>query len=164
MRLNGKLILQKGEFEMTQRSIAIAVLLVPVMLAGGCFWAEPEGIGLDNGTLKPCPESPNCVSSREKGQQRVEPLEFNGTLDETQKEIVAFLKEDYGASVVDRSDTYLYLTVRTTLGFVDDLQFRFVPTKSIVHVRSASRVGRSDLGVNRERVEALRNHLRGSDE
>lgn len=149
---------------MLQRHTAIALLLVPVLFISGCFWAEPEGIGLDDGTLKPCPESPNCVSSRENGKQRVEPLEMKKSLEESRNQIVTFLEEEYGASVVDRSDTYIHLTVGTTLGFVDDLQFRFVPEQQIIHVRSASRVGRSDLGVNRERIQTLRKYLKETSE
>lgn len=135
-------------------------LLTVGLLLGGCFWASPGGISLEDGRLQPCPDTPNCVSSREDGEQSIEPLSFTGSPGEIRAEILSFLKEEYGASVQRQSDTYVHATVTTTLGFVDDLQFRFVPGERLVHLRSASRVGQSDMGVNRARIEALREHLR----
>lgn len=141
-------------------TVKFGFLLTALLLLGGCFWASPGGIGLEDGQLKPCPDSPNCVSSREDGEQSIEPLPFIGSQTETRSAILSFLKEEYGASVQQQSDTYVHATITTTLGFVDDLQLRFVPEERLVNVRSASRVGRSDMGVNRARIEALRKHLR----
>lgn len=133
--------------------------LIATVFLAGCFWADPGGLGLTDGTLKPCPESPNCVSSREDGDHHVEPLSYGDSTAETRERILSFLRTEYDASVQSQSDTYVHLTVSTTLGFVDDLQFRFVPDQQIVHVRSASRVGRDDLGANRARINALREYL-----
>lgn len=141
------------------RLLAAGSLLLTGLFLGGCFWASPGGIGLDEGRLEPCPDTPNCVSSQGEGEQAVEPLPFTGNLAETRSDVLSFLESEYGVTVQSESDTYVHATVTTTLGFVDDLQFRFVPTQRLVHVRSASRVGRSDLGVNRARIKALRQHL-----
>ena len=66
-----------------------------------------------------------------------------------------------GAQVVAARDDYLYAQFATRwLGFVDDGEFWVDPAAGVVHVRSASRVGRSDFGVNRQRIEAIRERLR----
>ena len=55
---------------------------------------------------------------------------------------------------------YLYAEYSSALfGFVDDVEFYFPPETHIIHVRSASRLGHSDLGVNRKRIEAIRARL-----
>jgi uncharacterized protein (DUF1499 family) len=136
------------------------ILVFVAVILSGCFWAEPQKIGLNDGKLKPCPDSPNCVSSRDDGDHRIEPLKINTTQSRNQDRIVAFFKNEYDASIIQRSDTYLRMTVSTTLGFVDDLEFRYRPENDVVHVRSASRLGHSDLGVNRQRIENLREHLK----
>ncbi len=133
--------------------------MIIVFILGGCNWLAPGGIGLEDGQLKPCPESPNCVSSLGEGEHQIKPLPYSGTTVETRDRTLTFLDQRYGATVETKSDTYLHLTVSTTLGFVDDLQFQFVPNQRIVHVRSASRAGYDDLGTNRSRIEELRVYL-----
>jgi uncharacterized protein (DUF1499 family) len=145
------------------RGISRGLILALLVLLSGCFWASPDGIGLENGHLKSCPESPNCVSSREDGEQQIDPLKVTGSTDKTRERIISFLQDEYEATVLQRSDTYVHVTVSTTLGFVDDLQFRLRPDRDIVHLRSASRVGQSDLGVNRARIQALRKFIDGSE-
>ena len=62
-------------------------------------------------------------------------------------------------TVVAETDEYLHAVCRTRLGFADDLECRVCLTEGVIHVRSASRFGIGDMGVNRERVEALRRGL-----
>jgi uncharacterized protein (DUF1499 family) len=148
---------------MLERKDFLGLCLITSLFLIGCYWSETQGIGLKDGTLKPCPERPNCVSSREEGERPIEPLEYIESTGETRERVLSFFGDQYDASVQSKSDTYVHLTVSTTLGFVDDLQFRLVPEERIVHVRSASRVGYDDLGANRARIEALRKNLKVDD-
>ena len=134
--------------------IAIAVLLA-LIVSGLLFLSfqskSGSAPGLVNGRLSACPSSPNCVSS-EAGtpdSHRIEPLPLAawGKL----PEVIA----DMGGDIIVRDDSYIAAEVRTPLmRFVDDVEFR--KSETAIHVRSASRVGRSDMGANKKRVEELR--------
>ena len=128
----------------------------------GCSAARPRDLGLVNGTLRPCPETLNCVSS-EAGTpeaQRIEPLlAVNGRYE--MGRLTAILKRWPRTVVVADSGTYIHAEFTTrVLRFVDDVEFRFDPATEVVHVRSASRVGRRDMGTNRSHIEALRERLK----
>lgn len=135
------------------------ILLVVAFVLSGCFWASPNGVNPEKRTLESCPESPNCVSSLEDGDHSIEPYRYDVRTDEAKKWLLKTLSKQYDATVSVQTDTYVHATVTTTLGFVDDLEFRFDPDHQVIHVRSSSRVGHSDLGTNRERLEKLRESL-----
>lgn len=107
--------------------------------------------GLVNGALTPCPSSPNCVSS-EAGtpeSRAAPPLPIDAW-----EHLPRLIEEKGGRVVVLRND-YIGAVFSTPLmGFVDDVEFRLAETE--IHVRSASRVGHSDMGANAKRVEMLR--------
>ena len=130
------------------------------VVVGGLFYLAHQSKagsppGLSGGALTACPSSPNCVCS-ERGaadSHAVDPLPAASWAQ------LPAAVEAAGGVVVERGDDYLAAAFRSRLfGFVDDVEFR--KAADAVHVRSASRVGRSDLGVNRKRVEALRAALR----
>lgn len=111
--------------------------------------------------LAPCPDRPNCVCSRNDAstRHRIEPLAVSGQPEAAfarLKELVAGMPRTV---VVAAADDYFHAACRTRLGFVDDLECRLCPTGRVIHVRSASRMGYYDFGVNRARVEALRRRL-----
>jgi len=124
------------------------------MLAG----KRPKNLGVKDGQLAACPGKPNCVSSQAKSaRQRVAPLRLSGEPDAAMKRLKDVVNNMAGASLVEESSQYLYFECASKLlGFVDDLEFYCVPEEEIIHVRSASRLGYSDLGVNRKRVEGIR--------
>lgn len=111
-------------------------------------------------TLPPCPESPNCVCSRAAPvdiTHHIEPFELNGNPSTAIDRIESLLAEQPNVRILRRSETYLHAEFTTSwLRFRDDVEFEIDAVASILHVRSASRVGRSDLGANRARVERLR--------
>jgi uncharacterized protein (DUF1499 family) len=108
--------------------------------------------------LPPCPGSPNCVSSQEPaGARHVEPFLYQGTQVEARARLITVLHSMPRAKIVVALDNFLHLEFRSTVfGFVDDVEFLFDDGNKIIHVRSASRVGYYDFGVNRRRVEELR--------
>lgn len=114
-----------------------------------------------DGRLPPCPATPNCVSS-EPGTDADHavsalPLPGDRPLYEVLDALEALVRAQPRAEVVARDADGIRATFRTpTLRFVDDVSFRVSPTEGVVHLRSASRLGRGDLGVNRRRAEALR--------
>ena len=111
--------------------------------------------------LAGCPSRPNCVSSEAKdARHAIQPLHLKGdpaTGWATLGNIVGQLPR---SKVVEASDTYLHVVCKSRLfGFVDDLEFLLDPESGVVAIRSAARVGYTDLGVNRRRVESLRQKL-----
>jgi uncharacterized protein (DUF1499 family) len=127
-----------------------------------CSAARPQNLGMVGGTLRPCPDTPNCVSS-EAGTpdaQRIEPLQAVNARYEMGR-LSAILKRWPRTVVVADSGTYIHAEFTTRLlRFVDDVEFRYDPVAEVVHVRSASRIGRGDMGTNRRRIEALRERLK----
>lgn len=113
--------------------------------------------------LKPCPSSPNCVSSlaEEDSAHHVAPLPWTGGLDQAKARLRQAVLAAGHATVVVEDETYWRIEFRSRIfRFVDDVEFQFDPRTRLIHVRSASRVGHSDLGVNRARVEQIRARFR----
>jgi uncharacterized protein (DUF1499 family) len=111
-----------------------------------------------NNRLSPCPESPNCVSSLSKEKSHyVEPLTYNTPVEEARDKLISVIQSMKRSDIVTVDNTYLHATFKSSLfGFVDDVEFSFDDGKKIIDVRSASRTGYYDLGVNRRRVEEIR--------
>lgn len=103
--------------------------------------------------LKPCPDSPNCVSTLATDDKRRDPLTYSGTKEEAKAKLLKVL-EDYPRTQQQTvEDNYLHYTFKTwPIPFVDDVEFLFDDEKKLIHYRSASRVGRSDLGANSKRM------------
>ncbi len=124
----------------------------------GCSGARPKDLALRAGRLRPCPDTPNCVSSEPGTPADKQVASFpapGGKADMTRLRTI--LEAWPRTAVVSDSGTYLHAeSTSLILRFVDDVEFRFDSAASVIHVRSASRLGRSDLGVNRKRVEGLR--------
>lgn len=131
-----------------------ALGLVPP-LVGGC--ASSSGLPVGD-PLPPCPDKPNCVSSLDpRPDHAVAPLLFQGEWTAARELLAALLGGMPRTRVTEVAARYVRAECRSRLfGFVDDLVFYFDPDQAVIHVRSASRVGHSDLGVNRKRVEAIR--------
>lgn len=116
------------------------------------------GLGVVNGRLSPCPGSPNCVSSQSEDRaHHIEPLWFSGSLDEAREALLSVIRSEKRTKLITVTDDYIHAEFRSLVfRFVDDVEFYFDGAAKTIHVRSASRVGHSDLGVNRKRVERLR--------
>jgi len=108
--------------------------------------------------LSPCPSSPNCVSSlSEDRKHSIEPLQFTGSRDEARQKLLGILEKLKRARVTRSETDYIHAEFRSAIfQFVDDVEFLFAEEGNIIHLKSASRVGYSDLGANRKRVERIR--------
>ena len=127
--------------------------LLPFLTA--CAGEPPQNIGIRDGSLTACPESPNCVSSYESSEEHAIAA-LDGNLNQVQQILVAM----DGANIVEQSNNYLYAEFTSSLmGYVDDVEFLYDAASNTTQVRSASRVGYSDMGANRSRVEAIRMQL-----
>ena len=126
----------------------------------------PTGLGVHDGHLAACPDKPNCVCSQEAaGDHRIEALPFTGDADAAFRQAVEAAKTLPGARLVEQQDGYARVECVTRVcGFVDDLELLLEADQNVIHVRSASRVGYSDLGVNRARVDALRQRFKTTSE
>ena len=111
--------------------------------------------------LKPCPKSPNCVSSFASDEgHRITPFPFTGTAAESLARVKAAALSFPRTRVVKEAPGYVHLTFTSAIfRFVDDVEFEADEAAKTMQVRSASRVGRSDFGVNRKRIEAIRERL-----
>ncbi|MYE46254.1 MAG: DUF1499 domain-containing protein [Chloroflexi bacterium] len=114
--------------------------------------------------LPPCRFWPNCVSSRSDAaaRQRIEPFALSGDPVAAFARLKALVKELPRTEIVTSSEDYLHAVCRTPRNFADDVEFRLHPEEGVIHVRSASRFGIGDIGVNRERVEAIRRRLQAT--
>jgi len=129
-----------------------------------CVGRRPDNLGVASGGLAPCPSSPNCVSSDARdAAHAVAPFALAvepGAAWEAARAAVAAWSR---TRIVDETESYLHAECSSALfGFVDDLELQLRPAEQSIAVRSASRLGHSDLGVNRKRVERLREELRGA--
>jgi len=128
---------------------------------------RPDDLGVRDGQLAPCRPTPNCVSSfadpvADPGHH-VAALRPRGDLDAAFAKLKDWIAGTERAAVVRADADYLYAEYTSKLmGFVDDLELLLDRHAGVIHVRSASRLGQSDLGVNRERVESLRARLAAS--
>jgi len=161
---------------MLRRSLAAIALVVAGTAAGLALHLatakgdtmfagkRPQNLGYEAGRLAPCKRTPNCVTSQagpSDEQHYIAPIAITKNASgDAMAQVRKAVESMPRASVVRVEAGYLYAEFRSKLmGFVDDVEFLHDPAKGVVHVRSASRLGRRDFGVNRERVEQLRSLL-----
>ena len=130
-------------------------------------WRRPDNLGAREGRLAPCKRTPNCVSSqaeRADAEHYIEPIPFKGSAVEAlvaaKRAIESMARSRIISEERGGAGSYLYAEFRSKLlGYVDDLELVFDAKAGVFQVRSASRLGRRDFGVNRKRVEFLRTKL-----
>lgn len=137
-----------------------SLLLCLTLLLEGCMASnqgDTQGTGSTKEQLQQCPSSPNCVCSEFQDlPYSVAPLAITGTSDEAWQNLQTAISL-LGGVVESDDGTLLHATFRSRIfGFIDDLNCRLDTTTGVIHIRSASRVGHYDFGVNRKRIERLR--------
>jgi uncharacterized protein (DUF1499 family) len=139
-----------------------AAILMTIGLLGmfGCAGERPNNLGAKGNVLAACPASPNCVSSQADDEKhRITPLTFSGNPNSAFARLKRVLGQRGDTTIIDEKPGYLRVELRTTL-FVDDAEFLLDRAQSVIHLRSASRLGYSDLGKNRSRMEEIRRQFR----
>lgn len=151
--------------------VLVAVLGIVAGQLGFLRGSAPTDLGVRDGKLKPPSPTENSVTSQaalypahaQRDYAAIAPLPVTGDGPATIARIKAIVQGMDGASVVKSEPAYLYAQFATrVMKFVDDVEFWYDPAKNVIEVRSASRLGRKDLGVNRKRVEAVRAALAAS--
>lgn len=124
--------------------------------------AKPVNLGLANGQLAPLPESPNAVSTQtDDDDRKMPPIEFSGDAAAMMDKLKAIINDLPRSSIVTMTEDYLHVEFRSLIfRFVDDVEFFIDREESRIHFRSKSRVGHSDLGVNRKRMENITKLIR----
>ncbi len=138
-------------------------VLVMTMALFSCAGTRPTDIGVIDGRLAPCPSSPNCVSSdadADDSTHYVEPFVLATDPEDAWKAVEAAVASLPRTEIVTEEPDFLYAECTSALmGFVDDLELQLRAPEGIIAVRSASRIGYGDMGVNRARIEELRSKL-----
>lgn len=146
-------------------ALVAALLVFAAGQMGMLSGKPPDDLGVRGGRLKPPAQTPNSVSSQaslytdhpQRFNADVLPIAYTGDAQQAMARLTVLLEKTPGCVLVTREPGYLYTQWTTRrLKFTDDVEFLLDPVASVIHVRSASRLGSNDLGVNRLRVEALR--------
>jgi uncharacterized protein (DUF1499 family) len=153
--------------------IVIALVVLTGLLAGQLGLLKgtpPTDLGVHGGKLKPPSKTPNSVSSQaslypdhpQRTYADVAPLPLRGDSNATLDRIAGIIESMEGGKIIRREPGYIYAQFTTWLmKYVDDAEFWYDPSAEVIQIRSASRLGSSDLGVNRKRIETIRQKLDG---
>ncbi|WP_372656775.1 DUF1499 domain-containing protein [Hydrogenophaga sp.] len=146
--------------------LCVPALALLVAQIGGFSGKRPADIGITSGRLKPPSNTRNSVSSQaplypdhaQKDAANIAPLTLkSGSAEVSIQTLLGVLQAMPGITVVEQKPDYLYAEAQTRwLKFVDDVEFWLNPERGVIEVRSASRLGKEDLGANRKRIEAIR--------
>jgi uncharacterized protein (DUF1499 family) len=121
-------------------------------------------LGIDDSKLMPCPKTPNCVSSQAHDEKHyIEPINYSGARQAAHDRLLQIIRSEKRTEILTDQEDYIRVEFTSALfRFVDDVEFYF-PKESagdkVIHVRSASRIGNSDLGANRKRIERIRSEF-----
>lgn len=147
---------QKGFIMKLNKTWSVLLCFLTFGLAG-CSGERPDNLGVVNGQLAACPDSPNCVSTyATDAEHSIDPLVFTGEVAEAQARILSILEGMERITLITDEPGYVHVEARSrTFRFVDDVEFYFDQEAQLIHFRSASRLGHSDMGVNRNRMQEI---------
>ena len=156
----------------TVKSNKIGKYIVPIMALILAFlvWNNhifagnpPTNSGINNGLFTACPATPNCVNSQAAvgdAEHFIKPIEIGGDTSQRMTDLKLAIKSMPRSTIIKETNNYLDVEFTSQLmGFVDDVEFYFDSNGKSIQVRSASRLGESDLGVNRQRIEEIRSKV-----
>lgn len=141
---------------------SLLVLISALALATGCQAPRPKNLGLtqsegENAVLKPCPESPNCIGSHYPKDQEhfLKPIKYQLPKEQARERIIKILKKTDRVNLVSEEQDYIHAEFTSAVfKFVDDVEFN-LSEEPFIHFRSASRMGHSDLGANKKRMNEI---------
>lgn len=140
-------------------TVAVVVLGTIALMIWARRAPRPETLGLTtDGQLAPLPDSPNAVSTQaDDTDPLIGPLVYRADTDTTRAELVELLRSMPRVTIVIEEPDYIHAEFRTkVIGYIDDVEFAFDDEARVVHYRSASRLGHSDLGANGKRMARVR--------
>lgn len=151
----------------TGRRIFGRLIYLPILVIIGLYFismtaSAPTNLGVQNGRLAKCPPSPNCVSTQaEDESKRMPAIPFEGTAAQAVEKIKTAIATHFSrAKLVSEDDHYLHYEFTSLIfRFVDDVEFLVDDDRGEIHFRSASRVGHSDLGANRKRMQKISDEM-----
>lgn len=138
--------------------IFLSMLFVVILVGMSLISSKWHPKGLVKGKLARCTEKPNCVCSEypEDKKHFVAPIKISDSLIQDVTGITKSIIQDLGGKIVSKSENYIAGTFKSPFfKFTDDLEIRIDRDKRLMHIRSAARVGYSDMSVNRNRAELL---------
>ena len=128
---------------------ALIVLLVVARVAVAPLSPRPDNLGVTDGMLAPCPSSPNCYTSARNNR----PIPYDGSQAEAHDRLVSIIDGMERAEIISDQPDYIHAEFRSALwGFIDDVEFYFDAENTVIHYRSAARLGHGDMGVNKARI------------
>ena len=144
------------------RNIIFSVFLTLIISCIVPATASASDLGIESGSLRPCPTSPNCVVSQNAdAKHAIAPITYHVTRDKARETLLKVLTVVPRTTVIEQTDNYIHAISKSRIfKFVDDVEFYFPSNDSVIHIRSSSRVGDSDFGVHRTRLEQIRLALR----
>ncbi len=137
----------------------LIIIIVLIFVVFGKISKQGNTPGIVDSQLSPCSNSPNCVCSeyREDIQHYLSPIPLAQL---SESEALAVLKDviqAMGGTILIEENGYIAAVFSSSFfGFIDDLEIRSDSSTNLIHIRSASRIGYSDLGINQKRVELLK--------
>ena len=138
--------------------ISIVFGIIITLSSSLIFAGSALAVGLDSGQLSPCPSSPNCVVSQNAdADHEINAIPYTSDRATAKQTLLDVLSVVPRTEVIEKTNNYIRAESTSRIfKFVDDVEFYLPEDENVIHVRSASRVGESDLGVNRRRIEQIR--------
>ena len=145
----------RKDFKIKIKIIILGVLIISRM----SFFtvSHANNLGLENNKLLPCPKTPNCVLSQEGDEKhKISPILYKVSLEEAKERLNRVIISMVNTRLIKKEEEYWHYEFTTRwLGFVDDVEFFFPKSEALIHIRSASRFGYWDFGINRKRASVI---------
>ena len=147
----------KFQFALKQKTIIFGGIII-LWGISSCSGNRPKNLGLKNKLFAPCPRSPNCVLSLQSDEKhRIPPLAYTGSLEVAKERLKQVILSHENARIITQNGDYWHVEFTSRwMRFIDDVEFYFMESEELIHVRSASRMGYYDYKINRKRVEKIR--------
>jgi uncharacterized protein (DUF1499 family) len=146
--------------------LIIATLLYIAALVYVAFGVPMPTLGITSSQLQPCPDSPNCVSTQATvtdAEHFMAAIPYTGDTTFVMTQLLKVISATPRSTIIKKDDSYLHAEFRSRVfRFVDDVEFYLDDTNKLIHFRSASRLGKGDMGVNRKRMTELTEKIRAS--
>jgi uncharacterized protein (DUF1499 family) len=135
-----------------------AVVITAVLAVLARVVKSPANLGVRNGKLAPCPNSPNCVSTQSQDpRHQIDPIPYTTSPAEAKAALVQIIRSMERTQIIRDDPTYIHAEFRTKgMGYVDDVEFTLDQHAGVIHFRSSARLPYHDWGVNRKRMEDIR--------